>query len=567
MTPHASTTAHAPSLLWPPGADRAAARLPDSAAADLGLDHLSAAVAREVGYARSIREILHALSTDPAVIAYRQAVLAELLDNPDLAQRLAALLPEIGALDGFVYAARPGQSPLHEVAWRVSQLEAWVACVQGLHAALDAAPALRAEGLRLLRATVGGWARDPSFQRLAAELPALLDAMRRIASVTIGVNLDDQLRPVEATLLAVNRQKFRGPSASLLRSLFGANGEDSTWEGIAPLHSARPSSTLRPAERGLDLDNPLLQPLFRDLAQVLKQTARPVAAALQRYAHLNLRAFEGLGGELAFYLGAARLIERVRAAGLPFCRPEIAPTEARVCEVENSYNVNLALRLLAAGTADLGAAVVTNALHFGEEGRVFVLTGPNQGGKTTFTQAAGLLHVLAQAGLYVPGSRARISPADGIYTHFPVEERPEMEAGRLGEEARRLSEIFARATPHSLVLLNESLASTSPGESLYLARDVLRVLRQLGARAIYATHLHDLAVGCDELNRETPGASRVVSLVSVVHEGAGGVERTFHIEAGPPRGHSYAREIAARYGIGYDQLLGLLRERGLIEGD
>jgi DNA mismatch repair ATPase MutS len=192
-----------------------------------------------------------------------------------------------------------------------------------------------------------------------------------------------------------------------------------------------------------------------------------------------------------------------------------------------------------------------------------VLTGPNQGGKTTYTQAVGLAHVLAQAGLFVPGERARISPADSIYTHFPVEERPDMESGRLGEEAQRLNDIFTRATRYSLVLLNESLASTSPGESLYLARDIVRTLRVLGARAIYATHLHELAADCDSLNAETPGDSQIVSLVSIVQEGGGTGEitQTYHIIPGPPRGRSYARELAARYGISYEQLIEMLRAR------
>jgi DNA mismatch repair protein MutS len=212
-------------------------------------------------------------------------------------------------------------------------------------------------------------------------------------------------------------------------------------------------------------------------------------------------------------------------------------------------------------------AMVLNDVWFGDAGRIFVLTGPNQGGKTTYTQAAGLLHVLAQAGLYVPGESARLSPVDNVYTHFPAEERPDTDAGRLGEEAKRLSEIFAKATRHSLVLLNESLASTSPGEGLYLARDIVRILRVLGARAIYATHLHELAVDCDELNAETPGDSTIISLVSLAEPGGtnGDIQQTYRILPGPPQGRSYAREIAARYGISYEQLEEMLRKRGMAQ--
>lgn len=563
------------SLLWPHTTPHGTPpRLSLRAADDLDLDRLVNALSAHHGYRTRIREILLSLCDDPAVIGYRQDILDDLLGHPTLADHLNDVLPKIAALDSFAYFARPGQSPLHEVVWRVGELEAYVEVVQTLNTLFDRHDAaLEAEGLRRLRDMVAGIAQTETFAHLVRELPEMIANVRGIASVTIGVNLDDQLRPVEATLLAVNKRRFQGFSPSLLSTLFGRSEDEIKWEGLAQLHSARPRSA-PPAllgGRSPDVENPMLYPLFRDLAQVLKQTSRPVASALARYTRVNAQVLDGLGAELAFYLGAARLITDLRASGLPVCRPTIATREARACAVRDAYNVTLALRLLTTtgdGTPDLRQVVITSDLLFGPEGRIFVLTGPNQGGKTTYTQAAGLVHVLAQAGLFVPGTAAHISPVDGIYTHFPVEERPDMEAGRLGEEAQRLSDIFGAATRYSLVVLNESLASTSPGEALYLARDVVRVLRQLGARAIYATHLHDLAADCDTLNADTPGDSDVISLVSLVADnGTDGVEQTFRIVPGPPRGRSYAREIASRYGISYDQLIDLLRDRGMVEDD
>jgi hypothetical protein len=562
------------SLLWPPD-HRARDRTPRLSAAcatDLDLNSTLEALSAPHGYFTRIRDVLLALCDDPAVICYRQDVFSDLVELPGLAPRLAELLPRLFALDSFAYSARPDQSPLHEVVWRVGQLESYVECVQGLNAVFEGIDeGVRADGLRRLHDLVARIAADETFRHLMAELPDMLAKVRGIASVTIGVNLDDRLRPVEATLLAINNKKFRGFSASVLAALFGRSPNGIEWEGLAPLHSAHAGRQAAEAlAAGMDIGNPLLNPLFRDLADVLKRISRPVAAALRRYTQVNIHVLAGLGAELAFYLGAARLVEHLRAAGLPMCRPDIAPVDERACTIEAAYSVNLALRLIARdpkGIPDLGQAVITNEVAFGPEGRIFVLTGPNQGGKTTFTQAVGLAQVLAQAGLYVPGTRARLSPVDGIYTHFPVQERPETEAGRLGEEAQRLSDLFALATPHSLILLNESLASTSPGESLYLARDLVRILRRLGARAIYATHLHDLAAGVDDLNAETPGDSAIISLVSLASADDGEVRQTYHIVPGPPRGLSYAREIAARYGISYEQLERLLHQRGLLDGE
>ena len=150
---------------------------------------------------------------------------------------------------------------------------------------------------------------------------------------------------------------------------------------------------------------------------------------------------------------------------------------------------------------------------------------------------------------------------DAVYLHFPAEERPNMESGRLGEEAGRLREIFKRATRQSLLLLNESLASTSATESYFLARDVVCCLRMLGARALFVTHLHELAAACDSINSEVAGDSRVASLVSMMEEDEDGLRRTYRVAPAPPQGQSYAREIARQYGISFEQLGALLAER------
>jgi DNA mismatch repair ATPase MutS len=196
-----------------------------------------------------------------------------------------------------------------------------------------------------------------------------------------------------------------------------------------------------------------------------------------------------------------------------------------------------------------------------DRGRVWVLTGPNHGGKTTFTRAVGVAQTLFQAGLYVPASSARMSPVDAIYTHFPAREDARPGEGRLDAESERLAAIFRGATRHSLILLNEALAGTSALEALDLARGVVRALRVLGARAIYVTHLHELAAVVDEINATTPGDGTVASLVAVAGEGGGLHARTYRIQPGPPSGTSFAAEIAERHGISFEQLSKLLRER------
>jgi DNA mismatch repair protein MutS len=106
------------------------------------------------------------------------------------------------------------------------------------------------------------------------------------------------------------------------------------------------------------------------------------------------------------------------------------------------------------------------------------------------------------------------------------------------------------------VLLNESLSTTSPGEGIYLARDVVRALRLWGSRAVFVTHLHELAEDVAEMNASTPGDSRIESLVAgIVAEGSEG-QRSYQVKQAPPMGISFARDIARRHGISYEQLAG-----------
>jgi hypothetical protein len=548
------------SLLWPENAPR-----PESGGykmADLHLDSIVRALSIEGRYERHIREILLTPNADARVIAYRQEIIEDLLRSPNLITRLEEALAIIVTLERYMNETQWQESELRRVAWRLSELENYIDCVIHLNAMLgEAGGELRSEGLCRLREMVSAIVNEDSFRALRAELPDLLAQVRNVKSVTIGINLDEQLRPAEATLLSINTSRFKGVSLSFLNLFMNKKAPKAENEGIAPLHSTgQPEGFIARLAEG---DNPLMGALFRDLADVLDQTSRPIAQTLKRYVRISGRLLVTLEKEIAFYLGAARLINRMRAAGLPMCRAEIAPIDERTCAMRDLYNLNLALHL-SANRANLTGEMVTNEVNFGEAGRIFILTGPNRGGKTTYTMAIGLAQILMQAGMYVPAAQARMSPVDGIFTHFAAEEKPDEEAGRLGEESKRLSEIFAQATRHSLILMNESLASTSAGESLYLARDIVRVLRMLGARVIFATHLHELAADADAINAETPGDSEVVSLVSMVSVDGNGARRTYKIVPSPPMGMSYAREIASRYGISFDQLTTALRARRAI---
>jgi hypothetical protein len=502
--------------------------------ADLGLADLVAALAPNGRYTAYVRQTLTALTTDPATIGWRQAVLADFLANPPLVEQATALLPRLAALQqGNALLGKRQRPLLLEVADHLAELDSFVQVAETLHAALTSAR-LDSPALTRLCADLAALTANPDFQSLRHDLPGLRAPLERIRSLTIGINLDLELRPISTLLLAINDHKLAEPQSWLSRAI-GGSRDDQDETGIAPLHPMPEDPTQRP-----------LYPLYQDLDKLLTQVAQPVSKALTRYARGGSASFAHLEFELAFFTSAARLAVSLRSRGLPICQPEIAPPDDRLIQIDGLLNPALAIRP--------AEQPVPSAVDFGPDGRIAVLTGPNSGGKTTYLRAVGLSLVMAQAGLFITAARARLSPVDAILTHFPALETRQQ--GRLAEEALRLRDIFQRATRRSLVLLNETFSSTASGEAVYLAYDILGALRALGLRAIFATHLVELADHLPDIEAAVESDSRLFSLVAGVHlDESGQAIPTYRVERGLPLGRSYARDIAQRHGITLDQLL------------
>jgi hypothetical protein len=556
---------HLASLLWPPThpAGPGAAELLPEAAADLDLEPLVQALSAHAPHREAfVRKILTTLCTAPEIIIYRQRVISNLLEEPELRERLAGLIRTLSPL------VRERLRPLFQADWTVSEiitrlgeLELYVDAALGVSEALDT-PAVRAPALRALQASIASLISTPEFERLRAELPGLRAQLDELKSVTIGVNLSSGLRPESATILSLNAERIEGRGGLLQRLL----GRDAGQQGMTQLRGepARGLAGFFPPMKGDGRGHE--NELVADLTRLLEQVVEPVGQVIDPFVSVHTGDFVVLESELAFFLNAAGLVEKLRGAGLPVCCPDIAPVDDRIACLEDGYNVCLALRTMSTADSGQGGGIVTSPIVFdAESGRVWVLTGPNRGGKTTYARAVGLAHLLFQAGLYVPAGSARMSPADALFTHFPGRESASPGKGRLDEEAERLAAIFHQATPHSLVLLNEALSGTSTLEALALARDALRGLRLLGVRAIYVTHLHELAAYAGEINQTTDGDGTVGSLVAEVDEksenGRTGHRATFRIRVGPPLGLSYASEIAEAHGISFPQLQALLEGR------
>ena len=198
-------------------------------------------------------------------------------------------------------------------------------------------------------------------------------------------------------------------------------------------------------------------------AQILEGVARlnpDVFGALAEFGRRQRDYLDATVGrfdrEVQFYLAYLELIGPLKAAGLPFCYPRVS-ARAKDIAAEESFDLALAAKLVPGG-----GTVVGNDFHLEGPERIFVVTGPNNGGKTTFARTFGQLHFLAGLGLPVPGHSARLFLPDRIYTHFEREENIETLRGKFEDELVRVHEILERATSQSVLVMNESFNSTTP---------------------------------------------------------------------------------------------------------
>ncbi|MEF3303011.1 MutS-related protein [Paenibacillus sp. GYB003] len=555
------------SLIWPTTSSmeryKHAVRLTEQCAGDLGIERIVQELCINQKYFETIKKWLLNLCDDPSVIRYRLDIMEDFSRLPELADECEKLLPLLHKLD-VLHESKTlsGAEPLRKIAWQLEALEGYVRCVSGLKAVSERFGGMvRSNGLRRLFESVDRLTEDETFRSLAASVPDYRQKLQNMSSITLGVNLDHELKPAEAIILSMESKPFKNKKRSVLTSLLGMKTVDEPYDGVSPFQPIGKLS--HPA-----LDTALLQ----SLDAIFTDALQPIGHAIKRYIDVNVPAITGLEPEIGFYVGAVKFAALLASVGMPVCKPEIAPAEDRICRIGNMYDIMLAIGLTRRHPGiDLSNTIVPSDADFGDRGRIFILTGPNQGGKTTYTRAVGICQVLFQAGVFVPGTDARISPVDGLFAHFSEEEKPNILSGRLAEESRRLAEIFAGATRHSLILLNESLSSTSSRDSLHLAKDVVKGMRVLGCRAVYATHLLELAAGADAVNAEVPGDSLLISMVAGVERetaeeiaASSAAKRTYKIKPGPPNEVSYAKDIARLHGISFEQIIDTLKLRNVI---
>ncbi|MCR4771520.1 MAG: hypothetical protein K5855_04340 [Oscillospiraceae bacterium] len=238
--------------------------------------------------------------------------------------------------------------------------------------------------------------------------------------------------------------------------------------------------------------------------------------------------------EVRFYLSWLEYTDKVADEGLSFCYPELSMTADGLYDLD-FYDLALA--------SLIGGKTVPNDFELREGERMLVITGPNQGGKTTFTRSFGQVHWLASLGLRVQGSRARLLLFDRILTHFEKEEDLVNLSGKLQDDLIRLKAIMDLGTSRSIFLINEIFTSTTLADALDLSGLMMDSLKEMDCPAIIVTFLDELASRGDS----------VVSLVSLMKDTVS-EERSFKIVRRDPDGRAHAMQIATLHHLTYEQI-------------
>jgi hypothetical protein len=442
--------------------------------------------------------------TDPAAIAYRQQALRDALAHPQVVRELYDLAVTAIEYERAVYVGLVSR-PTSVLQRAIDVLELTIEVLRQLRSVADLhGQHFRSEAFKTLVATV----RDELDDAYLARVEDQLARLRFRDGIVVGVQLGSGSKGVGHTLRAPPRR-----SASLRRLLPGS----------------RSGSAIRVDDHddaGTQALAELREQAVEDIANVLAQASQDV-----------LGFFARLRRELAFFVGCANLHERLTELGEPVCFPEAAPAGEGVFEAAGLYDPGLSLR---AGERAVGNDVVADGVP------LVVVTGANQGGKSTFLRSVGLAQLMMQAGMFVAATTFRSSVASHVLTHFEREEDASMHSGRLDAELREMSAIVDRLAPGDLLLCNESFGSTNEREGSLLAQDIIRALTEVGVRVVFVTHLYDLA----ETLHRTDGDR--ACFLRAEREADG--RRTFRLLEGAPLPTSYGQDL-------YDRVFGSSDER------
>ncbi|MCY1208353.1 DNA mismatch repair protein MutS [compost metagenome] len=478
---------------------------------DLNLDQAVEAILAgraEYGLAGLFREPLASLDA----VAYRHEVFRDLADHKVqaavrlFADGMRAMRKQLGQARALHYA-------LQQKRWHLEAVQTYCAAVSALSRSLLVST-VQSRALGAFGKFLNGYVESPAFGAMDAGVTALLAELDSIGYSVIvdGGTLrvlryaqeDDYSRVIEATF-----EKFRQGEARDHRVEF------------------RESADMNHIEAKVLEFVALLNPgPFQRMDELY--------AAHQRYLDATVATFDR---EIQFYLAYLEHVEQFARIDRHFCFPEVSDADKRI-HARESFDIALGQKLMAAGRR-----VVCNDFELEAGQRMIVVSGPNQGGKTTFARMFGQLFHLAALGCPVPGTGARLLLSDRIFTHFERQEDIDNLRGKLKDDLVRIHQILRKASARSVLVMNEIFTSTSLADALFLSEKIMKEADRLDVVGVWVTFIDELA----------SYSGKVVSMVSSVDPLRAGT-RTFKVVRAPASGRSYAMSLAEKYGLTADRI-------------
>lgn len=474
-------------------------------------------------------------TTDERVLSYRLDVVEELVKEPILYEAFGRAIPLIQN----IYDMRRSMSSdfsMESALSCIRMLEMYVELID-LFSSCQKAVQVHSTGLRRFFYYVETIAAGEEFVHLKAELPITETKFGTLKSITIGVNLDETLRVREAGVLSVNTAPFH--PGSLINKLLQRDGKD-------PYALMTPLFPLMKGLHGEEL-RAFNSSIRTSLNTIYMKSLRDFEPVVQKYFSVNTSCFVQLLDDIRFLRAGVGFILAMHKHGVTMCKPMAAPMSEHSCTLDGVVNPMLAYR-------SVEDVLVSNRFCFDENGRFYLITGPNHGGKSVFAYAIGMAQALFQLGLFVPAVSARLSPVTGIFTHFPASDEDNYGKGRLESECARLGAILRELSADDMLLMDESFSSTSGLEAGYIVSEVLTGIGIIGCGGVYVTHIHDLPVRVAEYNSHPANRGKIDNLVAQMQDKEHG-RRSYRIERTTPDGLSYAKDIAGQYGLNLDSIL------------
>lgn len=253
-----------------------------------------------------------------------------------------------------------------------------------------------------------------------------------------------------------------------------------------------------------------------------------------------------LEDEIQYYLSFIEYEKEMQSYGFVLTKPSIMKDGPFV--LERVYDLALAGK-----NTETPEKIISNVATYREGEKFFVLTGPNQGGKTTYARSLGQAVYLAMMGLDVPASNGKLPYFSGVLTHFSVEESMETGQGKLMEELTRLVPMMEHQNARQFVIINELFTTAATYDAYIMGRKVIDHFIHCDCTGIYVTHIQELA---EEKNG-------VASLMATVDD-KDYHKRTYRILRKAAEGIGYAGDIVEKYNLTYEQLKNRMCKEGLV---